>query len=716
MKLAPAAVVLLLSAAPSVNGAGLARVVGRGVDTTSCDGSVNARQLCELTTCKTLTFSFAKLAQTSGDLDLPAGRWELTTESSRCWAPVLTVDPGVSSILPVWSAAVAHGSVDPASGAISGPLRAEFRLTGEGNEQNAPRFSESCSVGNASWSCRVPATGFHLRLSLDQRAPWYARNVTMTAGEERDFGGIRFTPGASVAGTIATPRGGHEETVIELTPASASSSQAQRTKPRRVVVKGGNGGLFQFTAVPQGAYRLTVSRLGWLPAEVKSIRVEEGRESFLEKPLQLARAATIDVFITPPLSTEEEPWLVRLETSGGVVNKLMSESAASFSGEWRNDALHAGKYVLSVVDRHDNLFRRETVEASVDGAPQFLKIIKVRVRGVVRMGSAPYESQVVFSDDENSAEISLQADAAGKFEGILSHQGRWLVEVANPAKRFYVKDIPVEVKRTSDQDVAAVVVTMPGGKVKGRVTNKAGDPAQADVVVFRNGKVDGNGGTIPDGSFQLEGLKPGPVTLLAISRGAESDMVSYQVTEDNPAVIQILLEDLVDVKYQLLSDDGNPIAGAVIRYSAGGMTRSRQAISDPMGEFSIRIPQDTHSLLAAIVAEGFPVTVRQLDPGNTEIQRIVLATASASLHIVQRPGGGSWPLITFDGQAFLSITALLGLPLPDGRRGMVDDGIQIPIAPGVYTICSARGESNCQTARVVAGHDQTILMDGAKSK
>ncbi|HXH37645.1 MAG TPA: carboxypeptidase-like regulatory domain-containing protein, partial [Thermoanaerobaculia bacterium] len=542
-------------------------------------------------------------------------------------------------------------------------------------------------------------------------------NVSMTAGEEKDFGAIHFEPGASVAGTIATPRGRQEETVVELTPAPApSSSQAQKTKPRRVVVKGANGGLFQFTAVPKGAYRLTASRPGWLRAEVKSVRVEDGRESFLEKPLQLVRAAVIDVFITPPLSTEEEPWLVRLESSGGVMNRRVAESAASFSGEWRSEALKAGKYVLSVVDRHDNVFRRETIEASVDAAPQFLKIIKVHVRGLVKMGTVPYESQLVFSDDENSAEITLQADAAGKFEGILSHQGRWFVEVDNPAKRFYVKDIPVEVKRAPEQDVASVVVAMPGGKVKGRVTNKAGEPAQADVVVFRNGKVGGNGGTLPDGSFQLEGLEPGPVTLLAIARGAESDMVSYLAAEDDPAIVQILLEELVEVKCRLLSEDGYPIAGAVIRYSASGMTRRREAISDPMGEFSIRIPQDTHSLLAAIIVDGFPVTVRQLDPESTETQRVILGTASASLHIVLRPGGGSWPLITFDGQAFLSITSLLGLPLPDGRVGMVDDGIQVPMAPGVYTICSARGESACQTARVAAGHDQTVVMDGAKSK
>ena len=709
--------VALLLLAPSLYAIGAVHVVGRGIEPTSCDGGVKARQLCEGVACKTLTFPFASLTQSRASLDLPAGRWEVTAQSSRCWAPAVTVDAAVSSTLPVWPAAAIHGTIDPANGDVSG-LRAELRLSGEGDEQKAPRFSTDCAVANRRWSCRVPATGFHLRLSLDRLtpryAPWYARGVSVNAGEEKDFGATRFEPGASVAGTIATPRGRNEQTVVELTAESeSSSSPAQKTKPLRVVVKGSSGGLFQFTGVPHGAYRLTASRPGWLPADVKSIRVDEGRESFLEKPLQLIRAALVDVFITPPLSTEEEPWLVRLQINADAApSKPVAESAAAVSGEWRNDTLRAGKYVLSVTDRQGNVFRRETVEASVDGAPQFLKILKVHVVGVVKLGTAPIESELVFSDDESSANITLQADAAGKFEGILSHGGRWFVQVHNAAKRFYVKDLPVEIKRASDQAVADVVVALPGGKVKGRVTNKAGDPAQADVVLIRGSNLIGNGATLPDGSFQVEGIEPGPVSLVAVARGAESDTVSYLVAEDDPATAQLLLQDLVEVKCQLLAEDGYPIAGAIIRYSAAGMTRRRQAISDPSGEFSIRIPQDTRSLLAAIVVDGFPVTVRQLDPQGAQLQRIILGTASASLHVVMR-GGAGWPLVTFDGQAFLSVTALMGL---GNKRGVVDDGIQIPVEPGVYTICSARGDSACQIARLAAGHDQTIVMEGAKAK
>ncbi|HSY50753.1 MAG TPA: carboxypeptidase-like regulatory domain-containing protein [Thermoanaerobaculia bacterium] len=535
----------------------------------------------------------------------------------------------------------------------------------------------------------------------------------MTAGEERDLGAIGFEPGASVAGTIIMPRGRHEDTVVELVPEPAAASSPLDKAPsgtRRVVMKDSSGELFQFTGVPAGRYRLSASRPGWLPAEVKTIRVEEGHESFLEVPIQLAKGALVDVFITPPMSTEEEPWTVRIESGAAVAsNKPIAESAALFSGEWRNDALYAGKYMLSVVDRQGSTFLRETVEASSDSAPRFLNILKIHVHGTVTVGTAPFESRLVFTDDEGSSKITLNADAAGSFDGILPHEGRWQVQVRNAANTYYVKDVAVDIKRTSEQAVATVFVKLPGGKVRGRVTNEAGEPAEADVIVFRDGRGIADALVLPDGSFELDGLDPVPVTLQAVAHGAESDVVSYLAADDDPTRAELVLRKLLDVKCQLLTEDGYPIAGAVIRYIGAGMERQHQALSGPTGEFSLRVPQGTLSLLAAIVAPGFPVSLRPLDPGSTDTQRIILGTASASLHIVQRPGA-PWPFVTLDGQSFLSATSLLALAIAEGLPGLVDDGLEVRVSPGIYTICyGGKREGACQSAGVAAGRQQTFF-------
>jgi hypothetical protein len=517
---------------------------------------------------------------------------------------------------------------------------------------------------------------------------------------------MQFEPGASVAGRITMP-GRHEETIVELSP---ESTRSQSFAARRTVVRESGGGLFQFTGVPRGVYRLTVSRPGWFPAEVRSIQVEEERESFLDEPVHLTRAAAIKVFITPALSMEGEPWLVRVESAAAVAPaEPIAESAASFSGEWRNESLPAGKYALSVVDGQGSVFLREIVEARIDPAPRFLNILKVHVRGIVKLGTAPFASQLVFTDDDGSSRITLKSDATGKFDGILSHEGRWYVQVLNPANTFYIKEIRLEVKRSPEQAVAVLSISLPGAKAIGHVTNEAGGPGRGDVIVFRDGKGIADALVMPDGSFEVDGLDPGPVTLQALARGAESDEVSYLAAEDDSATAELRLQTLLEVKGQLLSEDGFPIAGAVIRYAGAGMARFRQAISGPAGEFSVRVPGGTTSLLVSIVAPGFPATLRTLSAGALGTQRIILGTASASLHIVQRPGA-AWPFVTLDGQAFLRVSALLSLPSADGLSGLVADGLQVKVAPGVYTICyGGRQEGACQSAGVAAGREQTFF-------
>lgn len=718
MKLARTALISLLLVPPSLYAAMPLHVVGRGIELTSCDGGVKALQLCQVAECRTLIFPFAGLSESSGRLDLPSGRWELTIQSSRCWAPATTVDATVSDALPVRPAAAIHGTIEPATEETSGRLRAEFRLTERDDEHDAPWFSEDCQVANAHWNCRAPAAAFDLRLSLEHHAPRYYQSLNIAAGGEKDLGAIRFERGASLAGTIV-PGNRHDQTVVELTPESAEPSpsiQKTDSRARRVVVSDSSG-LFQFTTVPQGTYRVTATRPGWFAADVKSLQVNEEREYFLNTPLRLSKAAVVDVFLSPPLSMDGEPWLVRLESSAASAPyKPIGESNASFSGEWRNDTLHAGKYDLSVVDRRGSTFLRETVEASIDAPPRFLNILKIHVRGNVKMGTAPFESRLVFTDDEGSAEINLQADTAGRFEGILSHEGRWHVQVLNRTNTFYVKDVSVDVRRTSEQAVATIVVTLPGGKARGRVTNENGEPAEADVIVFRNGRGIADALVLSDGTFEVGGLEPGPVTLQAVTRGAESDMISYLASEDDPGTAELRLQKLVDLKCQLLSDDGIPVAGAVIRYMGAGMARTRQAISAPTGEFSIRVPQGTRSLLAAIVAPGFAASLRPLNPNSSETQRIILSSPSASLHIIHR-SDSPWPFVTLDGQAFLPITSLLQLPSGGGLPGLVADGLQLQVAPGLYTVCySSKGESSCQSANVAAGQQQTLYPEGGKSK
>jgi len=707
--------VVWLLVAPAIAAAAPLRVVGHGIPLSSCDGNVKARQLCDTADCPTRSIPLSSLSKAPDVLELQSGRWKIVVESSRCWAPDITVNTTVSNELPVWPAARIGGTVEPPT---ADSLRAEYRLAGETGEHGPQRYSADCPVANGHWSCRAPASVFDLRLSLDRHAPRYFHDVRIDAGKEKNFAAVRFEPGASLAGFVK-PADRHNETSVELTEESvarASSEQKSSPQARRIVVSNSNGGLFQFTGLRSGVYRVNVVRHGWLSAEAKSIRVDRERETFLDSPLRLEKAAVVDVFITPPLSTQGEPWRVKLQRAGAIVPaEPLAESEASFSGEWRNDTLHAGKFLLSVEDRQGSTFLRETIEAAVDAPPRFLSILKIHVSGVVRMGAIPFESRLIFTDDDGSASVTLLSDAAGKIDGILPHEGRWHVQVRNAKSTFYVANVPVEVKRTSDQAVATIAVALPGGKVRGRVTDEAGAPVNADVAVFRNHRVIGDGLVLPDGSFEVSGLEPGPVALQALTRGAESDEISYLATEDDPATAQLVLRKLVDVECQLFAEDGSPIAGAVIRYAGAGIERGRQLISAPTGEFSIHVPKSARSLLVAIVVPDLPVAVRILNLEDSRRQRIILGTASATIHIVHHPDQ-MWPFVTLDGQAFLSVVYLLA-PTADGLRGFVNDGLQVQVEPGVYTVCYAKkAEGSCQSVNAAAGQEHTLFPDGGKAK
>ncbi|MEO6260731.1 MAG: carboxypeptidase-like regulatory domain-containing protein [Thermoanaerobaculia bacterium] len=701
MSFARAAVITVLLT-PSLSAASL-HAVGQGIDLRSCDGQITARRRCADAECETRSDSVARLSTQAG-LTYQGGQWEIALAgSSRCWAPAIAIGGDTDGVLHVWPAAEINGTFGDAAPAE--PLRAEFLLRAD-----PTLVSSKCDVTGLRWRCAAPATSSQLRLVLDQRTPHYVPRLSLTTGERKDLGAIQFHRGASIAGVVAL-RGRHVDAEVEMTPTGDSAAGPAR----RLVLKEASDGLFQFAGVPPGHYRLAVRRPGWQMAEVKAFRVNENRESFLSTPIELKKAALIDLLITPPLAPGGPPWHVKLERAAvGGAQTPVSETEATVGGEWRNDMLPAGNYIVSVIDLQGSVFLQQRIDAMPDDEPRFLSVAKIQLRGVVRVGRQPFESRVIFTDMDGS-KIAFRADAKGHFEGILPHEGRWQVQVRNPQETFYVKDSSVDVKRTSQEAVADVAIALPGGRAKGRVTNESGDPIDADVIVFREGKgIADAGAYLPHGRFELSGLEPGPVTLQAVSRSGESDAVSYLAAEESPASAELVLRKIVNVKTRVISEDGQPVAGAMVRYTAATMPRSRQAVSGPLGDIDLRLTGDTRRVFAAVAAVGFPSTIAMLD-AQEPVAAIVLKTKAALLHVVHQ-SNSRWALVTLDKQAFLPVTSLLPLT-PSGLAGFVDDGVEISVAPGAYMFCDdVRPDSTCQRVMLAAGERLTVQPAGGAKK
>ncbi|MEA2416465.1 MAG: hypothetical protein QOI58_3122 [Thermoanaerobaculia bacterium] len=676
------------------------RVAGHHVQPRACTGKIIAKT-CDRTPCETREFQFDALG--TDRIALPDSTWQVRVDSTVCWAPDTVVSSGADTILSVWPAAQVTALTKTTDTAALQHIDAEFRAYGTDTER-VP-LPLHCAVAQSRFDCRLPAADGELRLSSSDDAPHYS-HLNIAPGASQDLGVIEFASGASLAGRLEIPTGTRAPYTIELAPPHGVARHVTVTPPGETI--------FQFTNVPAGRYAVTVRRAGYLPIHIDDLHVTAGHETFLASTIRLARAGVVETFITPAMFSDEHPWVVRLADATPATSSVpAAESQASVAGEWRNDTLRPGKYVLTLLDPFGSVFLQTTVDAATEYAPRFLTVTKTHIEGVVRTGNTPLESRLFFTDDD-AARIALKTRPDGQFEGVLPHDGIWSVQVRTPNETWYVKDIPVDVKRLPQQAVASVVVPVPGGKARGQVTSDSGELVRGDVIVVRNGKGIADALILEDGTFEAGGLEPGPVLLQAVAGpSGESEMTSYLVAEDSPQHAQLIVHKTADVHCWLISDAGAPIAGAIIRYSAAGMQGVRQAVSGPTGEVSLRVSGTTRSVLAAVAIPGFPARIASIDPQAPETQRILITTQHASLHVVHAPEL-PWPTVTLDGSAFLPITALMPIG-PEGPIGLTTDGLELRLAPGAYIICNPT-RTPCETARLGPGQTQTVFANSGHAK
>jgi hypothetical protein len=665
------------------------RVAGHHLQLHDCGGKITATKTCDHTPCETREFPFSTLR--NDRIALPEGTWTVLADSTVCWAPQTAVGPA-DAVLPVWPAAHVTALATTADSAALQQVDAQFRAA----DDDSMPLTVHCAIAQSRLACRVPATDGELRLSAPDYAPHYT-HLNIGTGASQDLGVIELAPGASLAGRLDIPARTRAPYTIELALAHGVARHVTLTPPETI---------FQFTTVPPGHYAVTVRRPGYLPTHIDDLQVTTGGETFLPKTITLARAGVVQAFINPATFSDEHPWVVRLSPATPASSSVpIAESPASPAGEWRNDTLQPGKYVLTLLDPFGSVFLQTTVDAATEYAPQFLTVAKTRIEGTVRAGNTPFAARLFFTDDD-AARIALQTRPDGHFEGILPHDGPWSVQVRTPEETWYVKGIHVDVKRSPQQAVASVVIPVSAGKARGQVKTDTGELVRGDVIVFRNRTGIADALIREDGTFEVGGLEPGPVLLQAVAGpSGESEMTSYLVAEDAPQEAQLIVHKTTDVHCWLISDDGAPVAGAIIRYSAAAMQGVRQAVSGPTGEFSMRVPGTTRSVIAAVAIPGFPARIAAIDPQAPETQRILITTQHASLHVLHA-ANLPWPTVTVDGSAFLPITALMPIG-PEGMIGFAADGLDLRVAPGTYIICATT--TPCETARLGPGQTQTVF-------
>lgn len=639
--------------------------------------------------------------------------WRLTASASGCWAAPLELPAGD------WRA-LAEIVLLPAAtirGQLPGPDRPQSI---EGHVSVPPHIvnaSTSCRVDAARWSCTIPSASADVRLTADGFAPQYYWGLSVPAGETRDLGEARFARGGSIAGWVAAGARGAtpEGAVVELYPETALGTVItdQHLGVRTASTHSNRRGFFQFRGVAPGSYAIVARKEGLSVVRVGGIPVSEPCEYLLKSSIVLPPLAALDVSIDPPLDGEGKPWRVRLTRPQPLSNfvETIAQESATPAGTWRRGGLDEGKYFLSVMDGRGSLQERRAIEVGSASGPVQIQLAQVPIRGRLTAGDRPLAATLWFQHPDGSRRVRLAADSEGRFEGVLPEEGKWRVQVQAPSGRATIRRRSVEVHRPPGAAAAEVNVTLPGGRLAGRVVDDSGRPLVADVAVSRDGALVGDGSTAEDGTFEIIGLEPGDVSVEAEADDAASGAVPARIGEEGDAQLQLVARRRLHVKGWIVTPAGQPVAGAMMRYFAAGSLARGEAVSGPSGEFVLDLPAAAPFADVIVLAPGLPIVMRSIavNPEAARTPMEIMIDERGSRLTINMAGAPPWPYIRSQG----SLVSLLSLLLPsDGNgppRGLARGGFSAEFAPGQYTVCPGPQQSDrCITQTLSASSEVTF--------
>jgi len=224
----------------------------------------------------------------------------------------------------------------------------------------------------------------------------------------------------------------------------------------------------------------------------------------------------------------------------------------------------------------------------------------VRVEGKVVISTTKQgceEPDVSLSDGKKGRWTSVRSEPDGRVwaEGVLP--GKYTVEVECEGYRSKEKYEPIVV---ADKDVTGLVWEVDAGaKVTGRVLAKAGTPVEGASVSARTvgGEARmkgawGNDRSLPDGTYTLDGLRPGTYKLEVSTDKAVAPKDGYKVEVADGATVQkdLVLEETGSIKGTVVDGEGKPVSSiSAMARSLAGQTqwRDNDNKTDENGTFTI---------------------------------------------------------------------------------------------------------------------------------
>jgi hypothetical protein len=644
-------------------------------------------------------WSFRAPVELSVELE-PDRSWNLAVDAKTCWAAPIAVPAGVRREpleVNLWPAAVLRGRLTvPRSSRPPADLRVRIESAPRGAQASSagspavPETVVACPVADLQWQCALPGTLLDARISAEGFIPRYLWDFELSAGKTRDSGILSLQAGASVSGWAAAKGRSAPGTItVELIPEQVGGGgTSARFDARKQKAAATARGFFQFRDVGAGSYRVVATAIGLSPGSLSSVAIGEPKEYVLRDTIFLGDLARLEILLDPPLDHYNLPWTIKLSRPVPLSNHYMpaGEGVSSPSGSWVMDSLENGRYSVSVEDSGGSVHIRREIEVTAGMQPVEIHLSSVPVQGLITAGDRALEADLAFLSGDGS-KFRLKSSKDGEFAGGVSHEGDWTVEVTPVGSRTTRRVRNVAIKRKKGEEVAQVKIALAGGRIAGIVVDERGDP-QAALVTIWKGSLEARLKTEDDGVFEAIGIEAGDAVLEGEGEGSKSGSLRVMVGKDgNDAPVRLVLRPDTLFRGRVISPSGVPMAGTLVRYSGPTRRSLQETVTDPNGNFSIRLNSADVVLDLVILAPGFPV----------KMIRVRAETVPTPVDVVMGQLGGAiefrlagtppWPVVSSGGVAFLPLFWLL---YPSGRGaplGMSEEGVRIEFEPGQYIVC-----------------------------
>ena len=532
--------------------------------------------------------------------------------------------------------------------------------------------------------------------------------------------------GGSLSGWVIAD-GGKPDSPIELTllprtmGTQTDSRELRRRELRALRAVADEDGFFTIGPIPAGGFDLEATKAGLAPQRIEDLDLTVPKEIVLDDVIELVASPDLDVYLTPPLNPDQQPWQVVLmrPRSNSNTLKTVDRSAASFGGHWHRDAVPSGTYRLEVRDFRDATWLVREIELDQLREPLFYELDSVAIEGTLTSGGKPLDGTVIFGTRQGRPNVALDA-TEGDFKGVLPREGVWKVEVELVgSSRYSVGAEAVAVEKGAGGAASTVNIELPDTLLEGEVRQRGERVAEAFVLVTTEGESEASRPRVArvrtdeDGKFSIYGLKPVSVQVAAYlgTFDPASDWIDVDIREDMEApYLELELLERVEYKALVMSSRG-PVAGAQIFIEAvnpSSMSWPAQAISGSDGLARFRLPSDSlgKKALFMVLAAGYGFMIQQQD---------LIAGSDIVLSIFPDKGDIHlpYPLGTLHfGSASVPVSKVLTQLISANRFvASPGDGVIFKgMAVGEYTQCPANGKvEDC--ARGVLAPSSTLRLE-----